>query len=67
MTASTLTARPLWRDAALHFGRISLLLGTLILLVVVRFGMPPYFFVLAVAVSLAAVYFTARAGGDFRV
>ncbi len=67
MTASTPSVRPLWRDAALHFGRISLLLGTLVLLVVVRSGVPPYFFVLAVAVSLAAVFVTARAGGNFRV
>ena len=56
MTAATPSARPLWRDVALHFARISVLLGTLVLLVVVRSGMPPYFFVLAVAVSLAAVY-----------
>ncbi len=67
VTASTPSVRPLWRDAALHFARISLLLGALVLLVVVRSGVPPYFFVLAVAVSLAAVYVTVRAGGDFRV
>jgi membrane-associated phospholipid phosphatase len=59
--------RPLWRDTALHLARILLLLGALALLVVVRSGVPPYFFVLTVAVSLAAVYVTVRAGGGFRV
>ncbi len=67
MTASTPSVRPLWRDTALHCVRISLLLGALVLQAVARSGVPPYFFVLAVAVSLAAVYVTIRAGGDFRV
>ena len=67
MTAATPTARPLWRDVALHFARISLVLGALVLQLVARSGAPPYFIVPAVAVSLAAVYVTVRAGGGFRV
>lgn len=66
-TASPPLVRQLGRDVAVNLARIALFMGTLVLLVVVRAGVPPYIYVLTVAVSLAAVYVTVRQGGDFRV
>jgi membrane-associated phospholipid phosphatase len=65
--ASAPVAWQLGREVALTLARIALLTGMLVLLVVVRGGVPPYIYVLTVAVSLAAVYVTVRQGGGYRV
>jgi membrane-associated phospholipid phosphatase len=67
VTATTFSVRRLGREVALNFARIALLLGTLVMLVVVRAGVSPYVYVLTGVVLLVAIYITVRVGGDFRV
>ena len=64
---ATISVRGLWRDAAIHFARLTLFLAALALLVAVRSNAPLYVYAIAVAVSLAAVNITVRKGSDFRV
>jgi membrane-associated phospholipid phosphatase len=65
--AATISARGLWRDAAIHFARLTLFLAALVLLVAVRSDVPLYVYAVAAVVSLAAIYITVREGSDLRV
>jgi membrane-associated phospholipid phosphatase len=65
--AATISARGLWRAAAINFARLILFLAALVSLAAFRYDLPPYVYAVALAGSLAAIYVTLRKGSDLRV